>query len=29
LKESFQNLPSNHLFVLQEAKGILDTRKFG
>jgi hypothetical protein len=29
LKESFQNLPANHLFVLQEAKGILDTRKFG
>jgi len=29
LKEGFQNLPANHLFVLQEAKGILDTRKFG
>jgi len=29
LKESFQNLPANHLFVLQETKGILDTRKFG
>ncbi len=29
LKESFQNLSANHLFVLQEAKGILDTRKFG
>ena len=28
LKESFQNLPANHLFVLQETKGILDTRKF-
>jgi hypothetical protein len=28
LKESFQNLPANRLFVLQEAKGILDTRKF-
>jgi enediyne biosynthesis protein E4 len=29
LKESFQNLPANHLFVLQETKGILETRKFG
>ena len=29
LKESFQNLPADHLFVFQEAKGILDTRKFG
>ncbi|HMJ21488.1 MAG TPA: CRTAC1 family protein [Terriglobales bacterium] len=28
LKESFRNLPANHLFVLQETKGILDTRKF-
>jgi hypothetical protein len=28
LQESFQNLPVNHLFVLQETKGILDTRKF-
>ena len=28
LKESFQNLPANRLFVLQEAKGIIDTRKF-
>jgi hypothetical protein len=29
LKESFPNLPADHLFVFQEAKGILDTRKFG
>ena len=28
LKESFQNLPANRLFVMQEAKGIIDTRKF-
>jgi enediyne biosynthesis protein E4 len=28
LKESFRNLPANRLFVLQETKGILDTRKF-
>jgi hypothetical protein len=28
LKESFQNLPANHLFILQETKGILETRKF-
>jgi enediyne biosynthesis protein E4 len=28
LKESFQNLPANRLFVLQETKGIIDTRKF-
>jgi len=28
LKESFQNLPANRLFVLQEAKGIIYTRKF-
>jgi hypothetical protein len=28
-KESFQNLPANRLFILQETKGILDTRKFG
>ncbi len=29
LKESFQNLPANRLFIMQETKGILDTRKFG
>jgi hypothetical protein len=29
LNESFQNLPADHLIVFQEAKGILDTRKFG
>ena len=28
VKESFQNLPANHLFILQETKGILETRKF-
>jgi enediyne biosynthesis protein E4 len=28
LKESFQNLPANRLFVIQETKGIVDTRKF-
>jgi len=28
LKESYRNLAANSLFVLQEAKGILDTRKF-
>ena len=28
LKESFQNLPANNLFILQETKGILETRKF-
>jgi hypothetical protein len=28
LKESFRDLPANHLFVLQEAKGILSSRKF-
>ena len=28
LKESFRDLPANHLFVLQETKGILETRKF-
>jgi enediyne biosynthesis protein E4 len=28
VKESFQNLPANHLFVLQETKGILERRKF-
>ena len=28
LKESYRNLAANSLFVLQEAKGIVDTRKF-
>jgi enediyne biosynthesis protein E4 len=28
LKESFKNLPANHLLVVQEAKGIIDKRKF-
>ena len=28
LKESFQNLPANHLFVLQETKGVIQSRTF-
>lgn len=28
VKESFTNLPANHLFILQETKGILERRKF-
>ena len=28
LRESFRNLPANHLFVLQETKGVVETRKF-
>jgi hypothetical protein len=28
VKESFTNLPANHLFVLQETKGILERRSF-
>jgi hypothetical protein len=28
VKESFHDLPANHLFILQETKGILETRKF-
>jgi hypothetical protein len=28
LKESFQNLSANHLFVIEETKGILEGRKF-
>ncbi len=28
LKESFRDLPANHLFILQETRGILETRKF-
>jgi hypothetical protein len=28
LKESFKKLPANHLFLLQEAKGIAESRKF-
>jgi len=27
-KESFKNLPANRLFVMQETKGILETRRF-
>lgn len=29
LKETFKDLPANHLYILQETKGILETRKFG
>jgi hypothetical protein len=28
LKESFKKLPANHLFIVQETKGILERRKF-
>jgi enediyne biosynthesis protein E4 len=28
VKESFRDLPANHLFILQETKGIIETRKF-
>ena len=28
LKESFKKLPANHLFIVQETKGILESRKF-
>jgi hypothetical protein len=28
VKESFPNLPANHLYVMQETKGILERRKF-
>ena len=28
LKESFRDLPANHLFILQETRGIVETRKF-
>jgi hypothetical protein len=28
VKESFRDLPANHLFILQETKGILESRKF-
>src|SRR5437899_8939313 len=28
VKESFPNLPANHLYVVQETKGILERRKF-
>ena len=28
-KETFHNLPANHLFVIRESEGIVDTRKFG
>jgi enediyne biosynthesis protein E4 len=29
LKEGFKDLPANHLFLVQEGKGILEKRKFG
>ena len=28
LKEGFHDLPANRLFIMQESKGILETRKF-
>ena len=28
-QESFRDLQANHLFVVQEAKGIVDSRRFG
>ena len=28
VKETFQNLLANHLFVVQETKGIVNSRKF-
>ena len=29
LKETFRDLPANHLFVIQETKGIVEQRRFG
>ena len=29
LKETFSDLPAQHLFVLQETKGIVDRRRLG
>jgi enediyne biosynthesis protein E4 len=29
LKDAFRDLPANHLFLIQEAKGIVDRRRFG
>ena len=29
LKETFRDLPADHLFVIQEAKGILERRRLG
>ena len=29
LKESFQGLPANHLFLVHEGKGIVEKRPFG
>jgi hypothetical protein len=29
LKETFRDLPANHLFVIQEAKGVVAKRPFG
>jgi hypothetical protein len=28
VKEAFQDLPANHLFVIQETKGIVSRRSF-
>ena len=29
VKETFHNLAANHLYVIRESEGIVDTRKFG
>jgi hypothetical protein len=29
VKETFRDLPADHLFVVQETKGIVSSRKFG
>jgi hypothetical protein len=29
LKETFKDLPANHLFVVQETKGIVERRRLG
>jgi hypothetical protein len=29
LKEVFRDLPADHLFVIQETKGIVSSRRFG
>ena len=29
VKETFRDLPANHLFVIQESKGIVSSRRFG
>jgi hypothetical protein len=29
LKETLRDLPANHLFVIQETKGIVESRRYG